>query len=79
VKPTPEQLGIIRDEMVRLSRGSVAYTLGAAEILWSLIAPLVLEEAAKVCNRVAMEYERRHEQHGALLCEDRIRALKGEP
>lgn len=78
MKPTDEQIEAICvaifDSDITMGRET-----SAAMRAWAVIAPMVLEEAAKLCNRVAMEYERRHEQHGALLCEDRIRALKGEP
>jgi hypothetical protein len=76
VKPTDEQLERlmdVADANYCVNDGQVAMAF------WDAIAPMVLEEAAKVCDRVAMEYERRHQEHGALLCRDRIRALKGEP
>jgi hypothetical protein len=67
--PTPEQLEAVRDAIVAANdEGPLA-----ARAAWSVIAPMVLEAAAKVCedgsNNPSDEYAD---------CAERLRELKGE-
>jgi hypothetical protein len=91
VKPTDDQLEVIARELFAsvgsarlwedVDRETARPYYVAGRRIWSLIAPMVLEEAAKVCVEMGDYLE----GAGSDACDHlrlaaaRIRALKGEP
>lgn len=76
--PTPEQLRAVvyallgADAAPGLPQWVVDKHMEQARAAWDVIAPLVLEAAAKVCDRMDAESS----GHNAYDCAARIRALK---
>ena len=84
MKPTDEQIRALiviiddhyEDRDCNLEDADVR---GAALAVFNLIAPMVLEEAAKVCDEEGRRYENAPNPHHDLMAitlADRIRALK---
>lgn len=80
IKPTKEQLREIERQLADPTPAPGSFT--RAQYLWDVIAPMVLEEAARVCNQELRMYEAYDPDRRAMqACQTlsmRIRAM-GKP